>query len=207
MVFSPESERRHHGLLEEWTFEVWSPDSALGAYTTLVVRPDGTTWYAAAVVRSGEPLIHVCEPAGPVLRNVDALLLKAEGLWAEHECESPFEQWTIANETYGVELDDPTEALGRAYGSPAPVAFDWEWYAASAPVMIDGGYRQLGSASVVIELGGGSVNAELEAARTHRWGSFDFATAPPDVVGLSAPFRYGSLVVDRRLTIDGWTLL
>ena len=45
---------------------------------------------------------------------------------------SPFEQWTVQNECYAVALDDPADALGRAYGESTPVAFDVEWYADGA---------------------------------------------------------------------------
>ena len=49
----------------------------------------------------------------------DPLLVKAHGLWAEHVCDVPMEQWTVANETYAAALDDPDDALGRAYGRPS----------------------------------------------------------------------------------------
>ena len=39
------------------------------------------------------------------------------------------EQWSIGNETYASAIDDPDDALGRAYGDPTPIAFDLEWYA------------------------------------------------------------------------------
>ena len=49
-----------------------------------------------------------------------------------------FEQWTVANEAYAVALDHPDDALGRAHGRPAPVAFDIEWYAEAAPEPLEG---------------------------------------------------------------------
>ena len=42
------------------------------------------------------------------------------------------EQWSVGNETYASALDDPDDALGRAYGIPTPIAFDLEWYATGA---------------------------------------------------------------------------
>jgi len=57
----------------------------------------------------------------------DPLLVKGDGLWAEHTCDAPMEQWTVTNETYATALDDPDDALGRAYGEPTAVAFDIEW--------------------------------------------------------------------------------
>ncbi len=71
-------------------------------------------WYWAALARSGAPLLHVADWHVP--RRSDPLLVKGDGLWAEHTCDAPMEQWTVANETYAAALDDPDEALGRAYG-------------------------------------------------------------------------------------------
>ena len=61
--------------------------------------------------------------------RADPFLVKAPGLWAEHTFDAPMQQWTVANETYATALDDPDDALGRAYGVPTAVAFDLEWYA------------------------------------------------------------------------------
>ena len=47
-----------------------------------------------------------------------------------------------ANETYAAALDDPDDALGRAYGMPTPIAFDLEWYA-TAPAGRPVGRRRL----------------------------------------------------------------
>ncbi len=98
------------------------------------------------------------------------LAVRSDGLWADHVCEAPYEQWTVANETYAVALDDPADALGRAFGMSAPMAFDLEWYATSAPTAVRDGYEQQGEVHGVVELGGGAL--ELQAApahRTHRW--------------------------------------
>lgn len=197
-------EGRHVGLVEEWTFSLWSADAALGATTTLIVRPDGSTWYSAALVRDDGLFLHLCEPDGPALRSVDSLLLKAEGLWAEHECESTFEQWTIANEAYAVALDAPDDALGSAYGRPEPIAFDWEWYATGAPIGVSGGYRQAGEVHAAIELRGASVKGVFAGSRTHRWGSW-----MPDGSTPSGPQRapvvFDSRIVERVLDIGGWS--
>ena len=84
---------------------------------------------------AGEPLLHVTEWDVPP--RADPLLVKAHGLWAEHMCDAPMEQWTVANETYATALDDPADALGRAYGMPTAVAFDLEWYATAPPSRSD----------------------------------------------------------------------
>ena len=117
--------------VEEWCFAGWSPRDDLGLVTGYRRRTGGPGWYWAALARAGQPLLHVTEWDVPP--RTDPLLVKAHGLWAEHVCEMPMQQWTVANETYAVALEDPDEALGRAYGVPSALAVDLEWYATEAP--------------------------------------------------------------------------
>jgi hypothetical protein len=140
----------------------------------------------------------------PVLRSDHHLLVKGEGMWAEHICESPFEQWTVTNETYASALDDPNDAWGRAYGTPTPIAFDLEWYATAPPEPIEGGYRQDGEVHGLIEVGSGSVAEVLRASRTHRWTTFDWSTAPITAVGLRAPMLIAEQRLNRVLNDGGW---
>ena len=142
------------------------------------------------------------------------MIVKAEALWAEHVCDVPFEQWSIGNETYAVELDDPDEALGRAYGARRPIAFDLEWYAARA----EDPDRRLRAARrrprphrsrrTPREL------TEIEPSTTSRRGAGTAganASIPlelPDAyahTGLRAPFAFpDATVADWVLTPDGW---
>lgn len=168
------------------------------------MRADGSTWYSAALVRIGEPLVHLCEPDGPALRDERSLLLKAEGLWAEHECEAAFEQWTVANEAYAVALDDPAEAVGSAYGHPTPIAFDWEWYARDRPEAVPGGYRQAGEVHAVLELQPARVEGVFNGSRSHRWGSWDRPGLVSPTMS-AAPVMFDGRRVDRALSPDGWT--
>ena len=76
-------------------------------------------------------MLHVTDwhvPRGPI-----RCWSRAHGLWAEHTCVAPMEQWTVANETYAAALDDPDDALGRAYGVPTALSWDLEWYAIGRP--------------------------------------------------------------------------
>ena len=145
-------------------------------------------WYWAALARPGEPLLHVTEWDVP--GRADPLLVKAHGLWAEHICDAPMEQWTIANETYATALDDPDDALGRAYGMPSAVAFDLEWYATAPPVGgVGDGYQQHGVVHGVIELPAGRCDlTEVPARRWHRWAT---ALAPRAAGGLRPRRRCG----------------
>lgn len=199
-------EARHPGAeVEEWLFTTWT--GAIGVVSGYrIVGP--VAWYWAAVARPGEPLIHVSEWAVPPRH--DPLLVKADGLWAEHVCDAPMEQWTVANETYATALDDAGDALGRAYGAPTAVAFDLEWYATAPPTSVESGYEQAGVVHGVIELAG-MPGLHLEEAAAHRWHRWGDRLAPVRLPvayahsGVRAPFAFpdGS-VTDWTLTPDGW---
>jgi hypothetical protein len=213
----PADELAHSTRVEEWTFSCWAADGSLGLVTGYRLVGGHQAWYWWAVARRDEPLLHVTEFDIP--RRSNPLLAKAEAMWAEMVCESPFAQWTVGNETYAVALDDPDEALGRAYGEAMPVAMDLEWYATrqteSLPVLrpsspaspdLDSparrsrqasevtGYQQSGTVHGRIELATGSIElVELAAHRTHRWTSGNMAPhvypAALAHFGLRAPFR------------------
>ena len=193
------------GWREEWAFWFWSADGSVGGYTGLTVVGNGNeTWYWAALVRPGEPLLHVCDVSGPALRPSSSLLLKSIGLWADHDCEVPFEQWTVANECFAVALDDPDDVFGRAYGVSTPIAFDLEWYATSPTEPIVAGYRQQGEVHAVIEIPGEPITGEFLSYRTHRWGHWEWGGDPLASDGRRAPLAVHGQRVERVLTGDGW---
>ena len=190
-------------------FTCWLTDGSLGAVIghRLLGR---RAWYWAALARRGEPLLHVTEWEVPV--RADPLLVKAHALWAEHTCDAPMEQWTVANETYAAALDDPDDALGRAYGTPSPIAFDLEWYATREPIARADGYEQEGVVHGTMELSGGPLHlAESAGRRWHRWGDELGVLELPDAyahTGLRAPFSFpDGTRADWVLTPDGWRSL
>jgi hypothetical protein len=197
---------------EEWCFTTWQPDGSVGLISGYrIVGP--TAWYWAALARAGEPLLHVTDWS--VARRSDPLLVKGAGLWAEHICDAPMEQWTVANETYAAALEHPDDALGRAYGTPTALSWDLEWYATAPPSWRDAvpgehGYRQEGVVHGVVELGGtaGLHLEEAPARRWHRWGEHLPVVEAPDAVAhraLRAVFAFpdGSRL-DWVLAGDGW---
>jgi hypothetical protein len=194
------------GWREEWSFAFWTADGHTGGYTGLTVVGDGSrTWYWTALVRPDEPLLHVCELTGPPLRpGSSSLLLKAEGLWADHDCEVPFEQWTVANECYAVALEDPDEVFARAYGVATPIAFDLEWYATDLPQTVVGGYGQPGEVHAVLEMPGGPLHQEFVSYRTHRWGEWPWGSDRLPDTGRRAPLLVEGIAIERVLDGDGW---
>ena len=142
-------------------------------------------------------------------------------MWAEHTIESPMEQWTIGNETYAASLDDPDDALDRAYGTPTPIAFDLEWYATEVPTWLEpspdmsSGYEQIGVVHGSIEILGEPMLevVEVPAQRWHRWstggpdGGLDALTLPEVTAhtGVRAPFRFpDGTTTDLVVSADGW---
>ena len=214
------AEGRHpRSAVEEWVFAAWTPDASIGVISghRIVGR---IAWYWAALARDGRPLLHVADFEVPV--RADPFIVKGEALWAEHTCDDPMAQWSIGNETYASAIDDPDEALGRAYGDPTPIAFDLEWYAtgpatrlepAGERAAVDVGYEQVGVVHGAIEILGDPrlELAEVPARRWHRWTTHHTGFGPltlPDVrahSGVRAPFSFpdGS-VSDLVLTPEGW---
>ncbi len=225
-----EEARHADAAIEEWVFAAWSADGELGVLSghRIIGR---VAWYWAALARRGRPLLHVTDFDVPV--RADPFIVKGEALWAEHHCVAPLEQWSIGNETYAAALDDPDDALGRAYGDPTPIAFDLEWYATAGPsplepagdrvadrAVVEVGYEQRGVVHGAIEvLGEPTVElAEVPAQRWHRWlvatplkpwsaGALGPLVLPDAVAhtGVRAPFAFpdGS-TSDLVLTPRGW---
>lgn len=210
-------ERWHDTAAEEWLFVCWLPPEdgepigVVSGYRILRGGAASNSWYWAAVARPGRPLLHVADWHVPP--RPDPLLVKGDGLWAEHICDAPMEQWTVSNETYATALDDPDEALGRAYGTPTAVAFDLEWYATGAATGVPAGYEQPGVVHGVIELAGlpGVQLDEAPAHRWHRWADqLDPVALPPAFAhtGVRAPFAFpDGTTADWVLTPDGWRSL
>ncbi len=205
----PLDEMPHAGAAEEeWLFACWTADAAAGLVSGFRIRrPARPGWYWAALVRPGHPLLYVAEWEVP--RRGDPLLVKAPSLWAEHTVDVPMVQWTVANETYAAALDDPADALGKAYGVPTAVAFDLEWYATAEPAPIADGYVQDGVVHGLVELAGGPLRlVEAAARRWHRWGPALGPVALEEAfahTGLRAPFAFpDGTVADWVLTPDGW---
>ena len=208
-----------HGSSGDGWCEIWgfagTDGAGTGVLTTFGVVPSaGRAWYVAALVRPGHGVAYVGDDE--IVRRTDRLSVRRPGLWADHTCEEPFEQWTVANEAYAVELDEPDDALGDslgdARGTTTALAFDLEWYAAGSaePAWPDGeaarfGYQQRGEIDGVVEVPGGPITCSGPAHRVHLWG--DIATLP-DALGAAVSTSTGAFATDERGVVIpvGWPL-
>jgi hypothetical protein len=211
--FEPADEYPHDEVaVDEWVFATWRADGSAGVVSghRLLGR---RSWYWAAVVEDGHPVLHMTE--WDVKVRSDPFIVKAPEMWAEHHCVAPFEQWSIGNEGHFTALDDADEALGRAYGTPEPSSADIEWYATSAPAAIDAGsaasgFEQRGVAHGIVELLGRPHVTFVESP-AHRWRRWGASLQPVDPgralahTGLRAPFSFpDGTIADWVVTPDGW---
>ena len=196
--------------MEAWWFWGWTGDGDAGLFAAIELR--GARFdYWAGLVRAGHPYLYVEELDDADLRA--GLEIKPKEMWADHQCDVPFEQWSVGNEAHGVLLADPTEAWRRAYGEVVPVTMDVEWGATAPPVALAvpagaGGYAQDGEVDAEIELSEGVLHLAGPGHRVHAWG-VPFVPAsfamPVDRRGLRAPYRRSDgRLVDQVLTAAGW---
>ena len=148
--------------VEAWWWWGHSPATDVGVFVGLELR--GRRFdYWAGLVRTGEPYLYIEELDGTGLRA--GLEIKPSEMWADHQCDVPFQQWSVANEAHGVLLDDPMEALHRAYGTPVAVTFDIEWYSNATATPIEGGYEQVGEFDMAPAAGAAIVGLNRQFGR------------------------------------------
>ena len=157
-------------------------DATLGGYVRLGLYPNQTVaWYWACVVGEGRRLVtvvdHDVRPPRP-----PSLEVRAEGLWADHNIETPFDHISLGCEAFALGLDDPA-AMYDPHGPPVGdrVAFglDLEWETdGAAYVYPPGTTRYEVPCRVHGEVLVGDERIELDAIgeRDHSWGTRDWWT-------------------------------
>jgi hypothetical protein len=199
-------EGRHRDVaVEAWWWWAWADDASAGLFVGFELR--GVRFdYWAGLVRRGEPYLYVEELDGSGLHG--GLEIKPPEMWADQHCDVPFRQWSLGNEAHGVLLDDPDEALRRAFGTPAPVTFDVEWYASAPPTPIAHGYEQAGTVDAQVELLEGVFELRGPSRRVHVWAvPFvpDDMAMPVVDADRRGPYRRSDGVgVQQALTPSGW---
>ena len=167
-------ERRHPGLWESWSWDFWTPDASLGGFVGLTFDAGRRRcWYWAALVGDGRPYLLVRDLDVALPRLVASREIRGEALWADMNCETPFEHWSLGLEAFGVAMEDPDEALRRERGERVGLGFDLEWEPRGNLVGGEGSYDQPGVVHGEILVGGSGVERiafEGPGWRRHAWG-------------------------------------
>jgi hypothetical protein len=172
----PSWERNHPGQPERWGFDFFAPDGSIGGFASLTFHPDQFRgWYWAALVGRGRPYLLVRELNVALPRFPGSRQVRAEALWADMNCETPFDHWSLGLEAFGVAMDDPGEALNRERGDLTGLALDLEWEAVAGVTGGEGAYDQPCDVHGEVLVGAGSdvesIAFEGHGWRRHAWGS------------------------------------
>ena len=107
--------------------EFWLPDRSLVGFTSLSIGARAASYWAG-VIAVGPKLVLVNDDEVVPPRRPDSWEIRAEGLWADHNCEIAGEHWSFGLEAFGVAFDDPVEAVRPgAWGDRVALGYDLEW--------------------------------------------------------------------------------
>ena len=180
-------ERRHPSEREAWLIDFFTTDGSLGGFVGLSFHPDqGQAWYWAALVGAGRPYLLVRDLEVELPRIPSSREIRSHALWADLNCETPFDHWSFGLEAFGVAMDDPAEALAAERGERAGLGLDLEWESAAEVVGGEGDCEQFGVVHGEILVGRGGTEAidfEGHGWRRHRWGHVDWLSSTASWLG------------------------
>lgn len=131
------------------------------------VAARGLTHVRIRLDRAGEQVIVLDDPDVPPPRV--GLGLRAEGLWTELICETPFEHWSYGLEAFALLVDDPDDA---AWGDRVAFGWELEWETVGEGPVPDadrGGYHQEGGVTGIVLVGSDRIEIDGSGRRRHRW--------------------------------------
>ncbi len=162
---------------ESWYFDFATRDGSLGGYARLGLYPNqGVAWYWACVVGEGRPLVSVVDhdvspPRAPSLE------IRADGLWADHNVETPFDHMTLGCEAFALGLGDPAEMYGSPRGDRVPFGLDLEWETDGAAYAYPPGTTRYEVPCRVhgeVLVGDERIAVDAIGERDHSWGERDW---------------------------------
>jgi len=115
-----------------YAVEYWSP--GLAGFATLVVGR-GRASYWAGLLGPGPRFVLVNDDDVAVPRIPGSWEIRAEGLWADANCETAGEHWSFGLEAFGVSFDDADAAVTSDLGDRLALGYDLEW---EAPDVVHG---------------------------------------------------------------------
>jgi hypothetical protein len=172
---------------ESYYFDFTADDGSLGGYVRIGRYPNlgaagqGLVWYWACVVGPDRPLVTVIDHAVALPRRYESLEVRNDGLWADHNVETPLDHVSLGLEAFGVALDDPADAYHGLRGQRTPLGFDLEWETDGIPFRWPQGIDRYEIPCRVhgeILVGDERIEFEGPGQRDHSWGVRDWwATA------------------------------
>lgn len=140
----------------------------------------GRGWYWAAVAGPDRSPTVVVDADVTLPPRPGSLEFRSPGLWADHTSCAPGGQWTVGLEAFGVVLDDPWLAWGRAFGERTPMGADMDW----DPVEVPAGGAQpddtgVWNCRVAGELLVGAQRHELDGVGVHTAAAGDTTALTP----------------------------
>ncbi|HEX2064303.1 MAG TPA: hypothetical protein VHE80_07765, partial [Acidimicrobiales bacterium] len=144
-------------------------------------------WCWAALVGDLRPYVLVRDLDLEPPRSTGSRGVRGQGLWADVNCETPFEHWSVGMEAFAVSMEDAQEALRGERGDRVGLGLDLEWEA-SAPVLGGpGGYDQPCDVHGEILVGVGrdveTIALAAHGWRRHGWGPLDWLRRPTSWLG------------------------
>ncbi|HZQ28880.1 MAG TPA: hypothetical protein VFA94_14380 [Acidimicrobiales bacterium] len=113
------------------------PESFTFDFGTGSVRLTFTARHAAYEVLFTSPLLVVRDAAIELPRSPSSLQLRAEGLWVDHNCETPLQHWSVGLEAFALAVAHVDDEVGDR----VPFGLDLEWEASGPPEGGEGEYR------------------------------------------------------------------
>ncbi len=122
-------------------------------------------------------------PRSPIVLAADGIPvprsgweLRTSGLWADHNCETPYQHWSYGLEAFALAVDEHTELLGRGYGERTPLGWELDFEASDEVTPIDrsstglDGYAQSGRLHGLVQFADGEAEVDGAASRWRWWG-------------------------------------
>lgn len=114
------------GAVRSVAVEFWLPDGTLRGFASLAVGRTAASYWAGVV--GGGRMVLVNDDAVVPPRLPGSWEIRAEGLWADHNCETAGEHWSFGLEAFGVSFDSAAEAARPgAFGDRTALGYDLEW--------------------------------------------------------------------------------
>ena len=128
-----------------------------------------TGWFWLLLGGADRPLIAIVDDATSVAKPPD-LELRAPGLWTELRAQVEGEVVEVDLEAFGVELDQPADLLGSAYGKRTALGAELEWDTAGDVRDTESGYELACEVHGELLIDDQTIELAGRGWRSHWWG-------------------------------------